>query len=205
MSVNQKRSKNINLGNMRKAFAAKPLAIGVASIFLAACGGSREQAVIYNTVDDCVEDNPEQSQACQLAYQQALEEAERTGPKYASQRMCEDEFGRNQCYYADTQSGSFFMPLMAGYMLGNLMSSGRYYSQPMYTSYSPYSPLRYRWMTADGYDYGDLRRKYVRTRSDTFKPKPTVNRTIQRGGFGSSVRAKSSWGSSKSSKSSWGG
>lgn len=200
----QKRSKTINLSKMRKAFSAKPLALGVASVFLSACGGN-DQAVVYRTVDECKTDNPEQAQACELAYQEALEEAQRTGPKYATQAVCENEFGYNQCYQANTNSGSFFMPLMAGYMLGNLMSSGRYYSQPMYTSYSRYSPLRYRWMTADGYDYGDMRRKYVRTNSSTFKPKPAVNRTIKRGGFGSSVRAKSSWGSSKSSKSSWGG
>lgn len=205
MRSSQKRTQHINLNAMRKAFAAKPLALGIASIFLTACGGNRDQAAIYNNVDDCIQDNPEQSQACQAAYREALTEAERTGPKYANQRLCEDEFGRNQCYQAQTGSGSFFMPLMAGFMLGNMMSSGRYYSQPMYTSYSPYSPLRYRWMTADGYDYGDMRRKYVRTRSDTFKPKPTVNRTLKRGGFGSSVRAKSTWGSSKSTRSSWGG
>lgn len=197
-----KRSRNINLAKMRKGFAPKPVAVGIAAVFLSACG-ERQEAAVYTTAEDCIDDNPQYSAQCKTAYQEALIEAERTGPKYASERDCENEFGSNQCRTVNTQSGSFFMPFMAGYMLSNIMSPRGYYYQPMYTSYSRYSPMRYRWMTADGYDYGDLRKRKFNVSKDAYKPKPSVTKTMSRGGFGSSVRAKSSWGSSK--KSGWGG
>ena len=201
--MNRKRSKKIDLNRMRKGFLPKPLALGIATVFLSACADDRQDATVYQTPQDCVDDNPQFAQECQSAYEEALAEAQRTGPKYGSQRDCEYEFGSNQCRYVETSSGSWFMPFMAGYMLSDLLSPRRYYTQPMYTSYSRYSPLRYRWMAADGYDYGDIRRKNFKVRQDAFKPKPAVTKTIKRGGFGSSVRAKSSWGSSR--KSGWGG
>lgn len=202
--MTRKRSEKIDLSRMRKHFMPKPLALGIASVFLTACADDRQEAAVYTSIQDCVDNNPEFGQQCEAAYQDALREAERTGPKYGSQRDCEYEFGSNQCRYVETGSGSWFMPFMAGYMLSDLLSpSRRYYSQPMYTSYSRYSPLRYRWMTADGYDYGDLRKRKFKVSKNAFTPKPAVKKTMSRGGFGSSVRAKSSWGSSR--KSGWGG
>jgi uncharacterized protein YgiB involved in biofilm formation len=203
-STKLKRSRSINLSAMRKGFSAKPLALGIAAICLAACGKEPEQAAIYTDVDDCQNSNPEFAEQCRLAYEDAVAEAQRTGPKYNSARDCEYEFGPNQCQYVSNQSGSFFMPFMAGYMLSNLMSPRGYNYRPMFTSYSRYSPYRNRWIGADGYDFGDYRRKSVRVGKNTFKSQPTVNKTIKRGGFGSSVRAKSSWGSS-SKKGGWGG
>ena len=200
----QKRSTSINKSRMRKGFSVKPLALGIAAIFLTACGEEQEQATIYTNADECAAANPSMAEQCRTAYQQALEEAQRTGPKYASARDCENEFGNNQCQVVRNESGSFFMPFMAGYMLSNLMSPRGYYSQPMFTSYSGNSPYRNRWVGSDGYDFGDQRQRNMRVNKSTFKPKPTVTKTMSRGGFGSSVRAKSSWGSS-SSKSSWGG
>ncbi|MEP0355664.1 DUF1190 family protein [Paraglaciecola sp.] len=202
-SNNSKRTHNINLKGMRKSFSVKPLALGIAAIFLTACG-NQEKATVYTDVDDCTNNNPDAGAQCEAAYQQALQEAQRTGPKYNSQSDCEAEFGYNQCNQVQNSSGSFFMPFMAGYMLSNLMSPRGYYSQPMYTSYSRYSPYRNRWIGADGYDFGDYRRRSMNVSESALKPKPTVSRTIKRGGFGSSVRAKSSWGSS-SKKGGWGG
>jgi uncharacterized protein YgiB involved in biofilm formation len=198
-----KRSKSINLISMRKSFSVKPLALGIAAIFLTACGDDQDAAV-FTSVDDCTNANPEFAEKCKTAYEDAVKEAERTGPKYNSQSDCETEFGNNQCRVVQRDSGSFFMPLMAGYMLSNLMSPRGYYSQPMFTSYSRNSSYRNRWIGADGYDFGDNRRRTMKVSEKSLKPKPTVTKTMSRGGFGSSVRAKSSWGSS-SKKGGWGG
>ena len=196
-----KRSAHINLSRMRKGFSVKPLALGVGAVLLSACSQNTEKATVYTGVDDCVNKNPEQAETCKAAYQQAVDEAQRTGPKYASRQVCEEEFGPNQCNYQRSDSGSFFMPLMAGYMLSNVLSPG-YNSQPMFTSYSRSSSYRNRWMGADGSDYGDYRNRKMNVGKEAFKSKPTVNKTMSRGGFGSSVRAKSSWGSSRGG---WGG
>lgn len=198
-----KRSKSINLTSMRKSFSVKPLALGVAAIFLAACG-DKQEAAVFTSVDDCIDAKPEAAEKCKTAYEDAVKEAERTGPKYNSQRDCESEFGNSQCRVVQRDSGSFFMPFMAGYMLSNLMSPRGYYSQPMFTSHSRNSSYRNRWIGADGHDFGDNRRRTMRVSEKALQPKPTVNKTISRGGFGSSVRAKSSWGSS-SKKGGWGG
>lgn len=200
--VTRKRSLNINLKKMRKSFAIKPLTLGVASILLSACG-DRQDATVYMTPEDCSEQNPEFAAQCMAAYEKAVEEANRTGPKYDSARDCEYDFGNNQCRVVQTQSGSFFMPFMAGYMLSNLMSPRGYYSQPLFTSYSRYSPYRSRWIGAGGYDYGSNRSRSFKVSEKAYKPKPTVTRTMKRGGFGSSVRAKSNWGSSR--RGGWGG
>ncbi|NDV91432.1 DUF1190 family protein [Alteromonas sp. 345S023] len=200
----RKRS-TINVAKMRKSFALKPLAVGVAGVLLSACSDNRQDAKIYTSVDECKQDFPSAVEKCEAAYQTATSEAMRTSPRFRSEYDCEHEFGPNQCQAVNTNNGSFFMPFMAGFMVSQLLSPNRYYSQPLYTSYSYNSPFRSRWVTADGQVFsGDIRKRNYRVRPDSFKPKPTVNRTMKRGGFGSSVRAKSSWGSS-SRKGSWGG
>lgn len=197
-----KRSNTINLTKMRKAFTAKPLALGVSSIMLAACSDDRQEAMIFTSLDECKNQYPEYSASCDAAYQQAIAEASRTSPKFQSQRDCETDFGDNQCVaYRSDNGQSWFMPFMAGYMVSGLFSN-RHYSSPLFTSHSYGSPYRYRWIGADGYDYGDYRMRKKKVSPKAFTPKPTVSRTISRGGFGSSVRAKSSWGSSKGG---WGG
>jgi uncharacterized protein YgiB involved in biofilm formation len=198
-----KRSKTINLTGMRKSFSVKPLALGVTAIFLSACG-DKQEAAVFTSVNDCTDANPKFAEKCKTAYEDALREAQRTGPKYNSQRDCESEFGNNRCNVVRNESGSFFMPFMAGYMLSNLMSPRGYYSQPMFTSNARNSSYRNRWVGADGYDFGDNRRRSMRVSENSLKPKPTVTKTMSRGGFGSSVRAKSSWGSS-TKKGGWGG
>tara|TARA_B100000700_G_scaffold70746_1_gene78628 strand:- start:90 stop:758 length:669 start_codon:yes stop_codon:yes gene_type:complete len=200
-----KRTKHINLNTMRKGFSVKPLALGVASVILSGCGAEKEDATIYTSLEDCKQDYPDAVERCEAAYQTAVDEAMRTSPRFNSEYDCEHEFGPNQCQQVNNNSGSFFMPFMAGYMVSSLLSPNRYYSQPLYTSYSYNSPFRSRWITADGYVFdGDIRKRNYRVSKDVYKPKPTVNRTMKRGGFGSSVRAKSSWGSS-SRKGGWGG
>ncbi|GAB3029846.1 DUF1190 family protein [Bowmanella dokdonensis] len=202
MEQQRKRTANIDLRRMRKGFSPKPLALGVATVLLSACGGNKQDATVYTSANDCIDKNPEFAEQCMAAYEQALQEAAKTAPKYGNERDCEYDFGQEQCRAVETSSGSFFMPFMAGYMLSNLMSPRGYYSQPLFTSYSPYSSYRYRWTTADGWDYGYYKDRKLRVGQDAFKPKPAVNKTIKRGGFGSSVRAKSSWGSSSKG---WGG
>ena len=203
--MTQKRSRHIDLFKMRKGFMLKPLAVGIAGIMSSGCADDRQDAQIYTSVDDCKRDYPDAVEKCEAAYQTALDEAARTSPRFSTESDCEYEFGANQCREMNSGSGSFFMPFMAGYMVSQLLSPRPYYSQPIYTSYSPYSPFRSRWITADGYVFdGDIRKRNYKVSPSVYKPKPTVTRTVNRGGFGSSVRAKLSWGSSSRSGG-WGG
>jgi uncharacterized protein YgiB involved in biofilm formation len=212
-----KRTAHISLPSMRKWFAFRPLAVSMSVVFLSACGEEPEIASIYTSVDECSSNNPNYMQECKVAYQEAKDEALRTGPKFLGQADCEFEFGQDNCEYVarteepvpgntnannQSSSGSFFMPLMAGYMMGNMLggnSRNRQFSQPMYTSNSRNSALRGRWFGATGKDYGSQRNRSAKVYSSDFKPKPTVNNTVKRGGFGKSVAR------TQASSRSWGG
>ncbi|CAG21924.1 DUF1190 family protein [Photobacterium profundum] len=206
-----KRSNQVVLASMRKnwrTFTVAPVTVAFAGV-LSGCTDNSSEASIYQGLNDCVDDNPSYTSECQAAYQNALAEAERTAPKYQTQYDCSAEFGNNAC--VQSQQNNWFMPAMAGFMFSRMINNNNrgYYSQPMFRSSYPGSIFYDRWTTADGNDYGrsSYKKTKVRVSKDQMKPKATVNRTISRGGFGSTVSAKSSWNSSKSSSGSkgWGG
>lgn len=207
-----KRSQSINLSAMRKGRAlsvpVKPLALAISASTFVACS-SHEPAVVFQTVDECVSSGTASAEECQRAYDDALKKAQETGPKYANVNDCQSDFGTGQCVQYQNSSGqSWFIPLMAGYILGDILSDRggyhHYNSAPLYTSYSHRSPFFGQWSTVDGYTYGSVRNKNIKVSKDTWKPKPAVKKTISRGGFGSKVAAKSNWGGSSGGKRSGG-
>ena len=201
-----KRSKQINIENMRKESVArpllKPLTWAVASITLAACsGGSEEEVQVVSSVEDCTASTSLTLAQCEVAYQQALEESARTAPRYTSQAACEAEFGYDQC---NRTNQGFFMPFMAGYMVSSLLNRGGGYSNnPVYHYRNRGSSYNDRIMTSDGSVIGRAGQRSYKVSSSDLKPKPSPTRTVSRGGFGSTASAKSSWGGGKSK--SWGG
>lgn len=204
-----KKSKTINIDMMRKTPRKVPrlgpLAVAIAAITLTACS-SKQEAVVVESVDDCVTKTTMTLEQCDSAYKSALAEAERTAPKYRSRSQCEAEFGYSQCQ--TTRSGGMFMPFMAGYLVSQVMSNrGGYYGgtyNPVFHYQRPYSSHNNRIMTADGTVIGRAGQSSYRVGKSSFKPKPKVTRTVSRGGFGSVASAKSSWGGGKRSGG-WGG
>ena len=146
-----KRTKNINHSSFRKSWSARhltPVALAVTAVFmLAGCEKSDETVSLYQNADDCSAANPGKAAECTTAYTNAVKEAERTAPKYATREDCVAEFGEGQCQQTPAQagvapenqaqaqsSGSFWMPLMAGYMMGRLMGGGMAQQQPLFSS-----------------------------------------------------------------------
>lgn len=81
-----------------------PVALAVATVFmLAGCEKSDETVSLYQNADDCSAANPCKSAECTTAYNNALKEAERTAPKYATREDCVAEFGEGQCQQAPAQ------------------------------------------------------------------------------------------------------
>lgn len=177
----------------------RPLALAIASITLAACSDPEQEVQIVSSVEDCNTNTNLTAEQCEIAYQKALAEAQRTAPRYNSQAQCEAEFGYNQC----NRSGSFFMPFMAGYMVSSLLNNTSQSYNPVYHYRSGNSSLRNRIMMADGTIIGKAGQSSYKVNSGNLKAKPTVTRTVSRGGFGSVASAKSNWGGGKTS--SWGG
>lgn len=199
-----KRSRSINVSVMRKtvyqSVPAKPLALAIAAATFAGCS-SNEPAVVYKTVQECVEASAGSQEQCQQAYDEALTEAQRTGPKFANRNDCEYNFGAGQCTQHNSGGQSIFMPLMAGYVLGQVIDgvrdNARYgRSAPLYSSYGD-------WVGTSGRNYGSAYDRRIKVSKKTFEPKPAVTKTMSRGGFGSKVAAKSNWGGKKSGG--WGG
>lgn len=192
-----KRTKQINLAAMRKATSSKSVALA-GTLLIAGCGGSQE-AAIYSNVEQCIGENPNSHLECEKAYDSAITEAERTAPKYNSQRACEMEFGHNQCTQSQSNS-SWFLPALGGFMVGRMMGGGYDYGRP-----SPLFGYRNSWVDANGTSYGSRSNRHINVSKGAFKPKPATARTLSRGGFGSKIQAKSSWGSSRSRGFSFGG
>ncbi|WP_300004814.1 DUF1190 family protein [uncultured Cedecea sp.] len=204
-----KRTKQINHSSFRKSWNARhltPVAIAITAVFmLSGCEQSDETVSLYQNADDCSVAHPGKSAECTTAYNNALKEAERTAPKYDSREACIAEFGEGQCQQAPAQaslagsgenqaqaqsSGSFWMPLMAGYMMGRLMSGGA--QQPLFSSKNPASPAYGKYADASGKSYGAATPGRTMTVPKTaMAPKPATTSTITRGGFGDSVAKQS--------------
>ncbi|MBU2881126.1 DUF1190 domain-containing protein [Psychrosphaera sp. B3R10] len=208
-----KRTKIIDLSAMRKikpSYLVKPITLAVAAAMLSACGGGNSQEVTFvKSVDDCVSNTDFTLAQCEVAYEKALEEAEKTGPKYKSMASCESEFGPQQCL--TDRSGSFFMPFMAGFIVNQLLfdRSRNYYGgsyNPVYRYNRPYSRYHDTLMLSDGTSIGKYGKNKFKVSKSATSPKPKITKTVSRGGFGSVASAKSSWGGGKSSSSKgWGG
>lgn len=207
-----KRSKTVHSPYMLKEwrhYIYVPFTAAIAGLSLSGCGDDSKDMVVYKSVADCANENPGYEQECEAAYESALKEAQRTAPKYRSIADCSVDFGPEMCQH--TSSNDWVMPAMAGFMFAKLMNNNRsYYSQPLFSSTYVGSPFYHVWTTSNGHTYGNssYRTSHIRVSHEQMKPKPTVNRTISRGGFGSTVSAKSSWGgasSHRSSRSGWGG
>ncbi|WP_271271535.1 DUF1190 domain-containing protein [Aliamphritea hakodatensis] len=192
-----KRTQAINLQRMRKCLKPrlKPLAVAVSSVMLVSC--SDVDVEVYESVAQCIAENPLMLQDCEAAYRHAQSESFRTGPKYQTEPACEDEFGDEQCIpYNVLNNQTWFMPIMAGFLFynGNDWDNDDYISSPLYSSKSRRSRVFGKWTSADGIVYGPKRYGTITVDKSSFKLKPTTTRTLSRGGFGLSVASRSSRG-----------
>ncbi|WP_018416957.1 DUF1190 domain-containing protein [Teredinibacter turnerae] len=208
-----KRSQHVLLPRLRKGvFPAKRLAVAIAAVVAAGCS-MKQEAKIFTSVDECESDANYTQAECAAAYEKALADARKTAPRYSSRSDCEYEFGPGSCqnYSSGPGIGSYFIPAMAGFMIGQALqhrSNGYYgpaYNPVFYHYDGGYNRNRAPvWTTADGTTLGNGSKRSVNVGKSTFKPKPAVTRTMSRGGFGSTASAKSSWGGSSRSGG-WGG
>lgn len=171
-----KRSKSIGLVTM-----------GVSVIALTACEEPQVDALVFDTLQQCLADQDLTREQCETNYNDARNRHVATAPKYTSQQACEADFGSAQCEQAPqrTQSGgSVFMPLMMGYMMGSMIG-GRsgVVSQPLYRSADDSKTYR----TADNKKVGTTTGKTQVARSATRAPS-TKTSTVSRGGFGARAR-----------------
>lgn len=212
-----KRTKHINHANFRKvsrSFRLAPVTLAIGAVLmLSGCESSDDvEATIYKDAQECIAANPKLVDACNASYQQAVTEAQKTAPKYATKEDCEAEFGAGVCEVATQneqttnnseyrQGSSMWMPLMMGYMMGRM--SGGFGSSPMFSSNNSRSPAFGKFVDSTGKTFSNVNgNRTMKVDRSAFAPKPATTTTITRGGFGQSVAKMNAASTSRSTASS---
>ena len=197
----------------RSRKAALILMVPAATFTLASCvKHPDEDALVYQTPEQCAASGLSTKAQCEADYQQAVALHPQTAPKYANKAECEADFGVGGCETApqqNAQGGSFFMPLMMGYLAGQMLNRGggqftnggnqttnaatgntqarsNVTSQPLYKSGDDRSTFR----TANN---TEVARSTGPFKVNPNRIKPQAGRLVSRGGFGkqAAFRAKS--------------
>jgi len=176
----------------RSKKAALVLMVPTATFLMAGCGEEQVQTAVFENVDQCAAFyNPEQCRADQA---QASALHQQVAPKYASQQACEADFGAGQCEAPANQTqaqsgGGFFMPMMMGFLMGQMMNGGNrlqqpVQSQPLYKSRDDKGTFRTANNTPVAKSTGTT---YIKPSSVQTKPAGLV----RRGGFGAQAQQRS--------------
>ncbi|MFC5389182.1 DUF1190 domain-containing protein [Brevundimonas bullata] len=174
--------------------------MATASFSLAACGSPQRVAApepeptpVYTSLDECRAANDISDAECDAAQAAAQKAAAETAPRYATQSECEGQWGPSQCQPNNSGGGSFFTPLLAGFVVGQMLNGGGYRGGgPIYrdrnNQYSngygggyAYRDYRTGKTLTNGREYGDVARQ---------APSRVQSRTtvVSRGGFGGGGR-----------------
>ena len=105
---------------MKKSKAIRLVLLGSTGLTLAACDQSPpSDATFFSKVEDCIAVKGEST--CRDGFAKSEKEFVAEAPRFTKKEQCEAEFGAGNCEtrQAGAGTGSFFMPMMMGYMLGN--------------------------------------------------------------------------------------
>ncbi len=105
-----------------KSSAPRRIALlGAASVMvLAGCQEERTDVIVFDDPSSC-EASGVDAATCREQYAAAQAEHEETAPRYDAVAVCEAEHGAGACI-EDESRPSIFMPLMAGYLMGQMLS-----------------------------------------------------------------------------------
>ncbi len=134
----------------RSKKAALVLMVPVATLLLAGCGEEREQAMVFTDPSECSAAALNSASQCEADYAAAQALHPQVAPKYLNKEECEVDFGAGNCETAPQQTtsgGSVFMPMMMGFLAGQMLnkSSSAKQSvptQPLYKSKDDLSTFR---------------------------------------------------------------
>jgi uncharacterized protein YgiB involved in biofilm formation len=175
---------------MKKSRSVRLALLGGASMALAACGDDAppKDATFYSDVQACAAVYGEE--ACQDAKAASEKISDEEAPRFARKEECEAEFGAGNCESRQTTSGGgFFMPLMMGYMVGNMLGNNRF-NQPVYRG-----PNNEAVMPKNGRLFNVGTFSGGASQAAAFRPAAQVT-PVKRGGFGGSSSAFRSGGGS---------
>lgn len=188
---------------MKRSARIKLLLMGSVTLALTACGESQEEAGVFSNVAECVAAGKYTEDYCKKGLDQARDQHAKVAPRYNSKADCEADFGASKCQgHAESSSGtSVFLPLMAGFLVGRMLSGGQSgFAQPLYQP-NPYpqQPQQGGYSNSGG-GFRTANNVQVAERTGVTKvgsgvtssPPSTSTTTISRGGFGASAASTSS-------------
>lgn len=202
---------------MKRSRALTLVLMAPAPLMLAGCDNAPDEQVrkgFYTDVAACVADG-NAADVCQRAHDAADKANATNAPKFKTKEECIAEFGdlcRERAVSGGSEAG-FWSPLMTGFLISQLLSTGR----PSYLDASPIYRLRSGQYTqyddnrgygggGGGY-YGGYSSGGSTSTTRSYHPVDiTPNRavTVSRSGFGSVAAARSGWGGSSARASSGG-
>ena len=170
--------------------------VGASAFALAGCREEQVEAQAFPDLAACeaaAEQDGLLSEAeCADAFAEARELHVESAPRYESLAVCEEEHGEGACgseaqVVEDGGSGGIFMPLLAGYLIGNMMGGrGLARAQPLYRTpdgrftnaarSSVFSSNRGRTQLAPG--------QFARPATTAGRPPMSRATAASRGGFG---------------------
>lgn len=180
--------------------------LGAAAFALAGCQEETVEAEAFPDLKSCKAESSMSgaisAAECDAAFAEALTLHEEAAPRYDSLAVCEEQHGAGNCGDEATQSsggsGSIFMPLMAGYLIGNMLGGrqGMAASQPMYRTADG------KFANASGSNVYNGNSGKAKLGASSFnKPAATVGKApmtkasvASRGGFGNASASRSSGG-----------
>ena len=180
---------------MKRSRSIELVLMGTVPLLLSACARPSppqpQTTVAYQGLAKCISDGQVSADVCEKAYADAVQAQYRDGPRYDSLAGCQTQYGYDQCHYVQTASGGWFMPALAGFMIGRALSHGNYNQGYGYYGGGSGQPLyrargdRAQWRTASGERFGAGARGPAGA---------SVAETLSRGGFGMRSAARASWG-----------
>ncbi len=126
-----------SMGRMKRSRTLQVTSLmATASFSLAACGspqagpgitsGPPEPALAYTSLEECRTADVITDAECDAAEAEARRVRAADSPRYATREECEGTWGPSQCEPTNRGGGSFFTPLLTGFVVGQLLSGGGY-------------------------------------------------------------------------------
>jgi Predicted integral membrane protein len=159
---------------MKKSKVVRLVLLGGAGMALVSCDQSPPaDARFFANAEECARVYDQQT--CERAFAESKAEFVAEAPKFSRKEECEAEFGVGNCETASSGGGigSFFLPMMMGYMLGNA------FNRPVYRGPDNTALVRSGNQT---YKVGNFGSGGYNAR---YQPGPAA--PVQRGGFGSTA------------------
>lgn len=125
------------MANTRKRSAHVSLALlGAAAFGLSACREEGVETLVVRDIASCMDLGGYTQAECEAADAEAQAQNRETAPRYDALAVCEEQHGVGACEQEVTTTGqgggSIFLPILAGYMMGRMLSGGGLASKPLY-------------------------------------------------------------------------